>query len=313
MCGIVAVLLYRRPRPNDWPPSWNRLRTPSSARRYILMLVPPHRQDELQTILATIQSGEHVHRFETVRVRKGGREIPISLTVSPIRDSAGQITGASTIARDITEVKQAESQREAALQALHDKVEALQTLAQIDHEIIATTELQEVLDFVCRRAAALLRAPKATMTLETAPGELCLVASVGLLDPGATAEGLAQLQRERPLPDWHQRIVIDEHSQFSSNVPTFQEWRLREGIHALASVPLALEERTLGTLAVLDMVRREWTCDELDLLGLLAGQAALAIDKARLYEETRAHARQLELLYDAGLALNQVLDVRQQL
>ncbi len=71
--------------------------------RNVSILVPPDRQDELRMILVKIQSGECVHRYETMRVRKDGQEIHASITVSPIRDSAGRITGASTIARDISD------------------------------------------------------------------------------------------------------------------------------------------------------------------------------------------------------------------
>jgi PAS domain S-box-containing protein len=58
--------------------------------------------------MGKIERGEPVHNYETVRVRKDGRQIPVSVTVSPIRDAEGKITGASTIARDITELKRAE-------------------------------------------------------------------------------------------------------------------------------------------------------------------------------------------------------------
>ena len=74
----------------------------------ISMLVPPERSDEIPRILARIRLGEKVDHFETVRVTKDGRRLDILLTVSPIKDSEGNILGASTIARDITENKLAE-------------------------------------------------------------------------------------------------------------------------------------------------------------------------------------------------------------
>jgi PAS domain S-box-containing protein len=74
----------------------------------ISMLVPPERPNEIPRILESIRRGEKVDHFETVRVTKDGRRLDISLTVSPIRDATGEIVGASTIARDITERKRAE-------------------------------------------------------------------------------------------------------------------------------------------------------------------------------------------------------------
>jgi PAS domain S-box-containing protein len=76
----------------------------------ITMLIPPERLEEETTILARLRAGERIDHFETVRVARDGRRIDISLTVSPIRDSAGTITGASKVARDITERKRAEKQ-----------------------------------------------------------------------------------------------------------------------------------------------------------------------------------------------------------
>ena len=74
----------------------------------ILMLLPPDRASEESDILARIRHGESVEHFETVRVRKDRKRIDVSATISPIKDSSGAIVGASKIARDITERKQAE-------------------------------------------------------------------------------------------------------------------------------------------------------------------------------------------------------------
>jgi PAS domain S-box-containing protein len=75
----------------------------------ITMLFPPDRTDEEPRILERIERGETLEHYETVRRRKDGTDIHISLTVSPIRDEAGTIKGASKIARDITERKRAEA------------------------------------------------------------------------------------------------------------------------------------------------------------------------------------------------------------
>jgi PAS domain S-box-containing protein len=74
----------------------------------MLVLLPPGRNDEESDLLARIRRGESVEHFETVRVRKDGRNIDVSVTISPIRDANGAIVGASKVARDITERKRAE-------------------------------------------------------------------------------------------------------------------------------------------------------------------------------------------------------------
>jgi PAS domain S-box-containing protein len=74
----------------------------------MLVLLPPERIDEESDILARIKRGENVEHFETVRIRKDGTRIDVSVTSSPIRDGSGAIVGASKVARDITRRKQAE-------------------------------------------------------------------------------------------------------------------------------------------------------------------------------------------------------------
>ena len=94
---------------------------PEVVGQSMLMLIPPGRRDEEPEILAQIGRGQNVEHFETVRRHKSGREIHISATISPLKDSAGRIIGASKIARDITERRLAQialEQKEAQLRAL---------------------------------------------------------------------------------------------------------------------------------------------------------------------------------------------------
>jgi PAS domain S-box-containing protein len=79
----------------------------------ITLIIPPERLDEEDLILGQIARGEPIEHFETIRVAKDGRRLHISLTVSPVRDAEGRVIGASKVARDVTERKQAEE----ALQA----------------------------------------------------------------------------------------------------------------------------------------------------------------------------------------------------
>jgi PAS domain S-box-containing protein len=100
--------------------------------RPIAILSPPDRADEMPAILARLKQGERVEHFDTVRRAKDGRLVPISLTVSPIKDEDGEIVGASKIARDISERKSAE-------EALHEEKERLHaTLAGIGDAVVVT-------------------------------------------------------------------------------------------------------------------------------------------------------------------------------
>jgi PAS fold len=88
------------------------------------MLIAPGHVDEVRLILDRIRRGERIERYETERQHKDGHIIAISLTVSPIRDDAGRVIGASKIARDITEAKRARgaarTRSAAALDPRHD-------------------------------------------------------------------------------------------------------------------------------------------------------------------------------------------------
>ena len=101
----------------------------------VYILMPPERYDEEPRIIAQLSRGERIDHFETVRVRKDGTRIEVSLSVSPIRDAEGRIIGAAKIARDITEAKRLQrSEREYAQQLqdltteLEQQVEEGQTL-----------------------------------------------------------------------------------------------------------------------------------------------------------------------------------------
>ena len=76
----------------------------------ITIVIPQDRRDEERTILTRIRRGERIEHFETVRQRKHGSLIVVSLTVSPVKDAVGRIVGAAKIARDITEQKRSQEQ-----------------------------------------------------------------------------------------------------------------------------------------------------------------------------------------------------------
>lgn len=92
--------------------------------KHISLVIPSDRLDEEQEILSRIRSGERIEHIETLRVRKDGTKVHVSLTVSPILNDRGEIIGASKIARDITERKLAEATRRATEERLRAVVEA---------------------------------------------------------------------------------------------------------------------------------------------------------------------------------------------
>jgi PAS domain S-box-containing protein len=83
-------------------------------------LIPEDRPEEETQILARLKSGERVEHFETMRVAKSGRHIPVSVTISPIKDRTGKIVGASKIVLDLTKQRQAEERHKMILRSALD-------------------------------------------------------------------------------------------------------------------------------------------------------------------------------------------------
>ena len=129
------------------------------------ILIPPDRSNEEPEILNRIRAGQHTEHYETVRVRKDGSLIDISLTVSPVMDGDGKVIGASKIARDITERRKAQEQRDLLLREINHRVRNLFTLA---HSVVALSARsvdtsKELASVVGDRLDALARAHSLTL------------------------------------------------------------------------------------------------------------------------------------------------------
>jgi PAS domain S-box-containing protein len=107
--------------------------------RPISILTPPDRSAEIENILEKLQGGEHLKHFETVRMKKDGTPIHVSLTVSPVKDDTGKIASISEIARDITERKRFEQSLQEANRMKSE------FLANMSHEL--RTPLNGILGF----------------------------------------------------------------------------------------------------------------------------------------------------------------------
>ena len=140
--------------------------------RAVAMLIPPDRANEEPNILARIRAGERIDHYETIRRRKDGSLIDISLSVSPIRGPGGDIIGASKIARDITERRLAEEQQLLLIREMDHRVKNLFTLASgvVTLSARSSKTVPELVSAVTSRLHALAQAHALTipLTRETA-------------------------------------------------------------------------------------------------------------------------------------------------
>ena len=116
----------------SWNPAAERIYGYSAEEiigKSITGLFPLRRAEELLEIQATVRRGEIVNLPDTERLHKSGKLIPVSVTISPIKNRQGEIIGASTIARDITQQKQAEWVRQELIESLTAKTKDIHLLA----------------------------------------------------------------------------------------------------------------------------------------------------------------------------------------
>jgi PAS domain S-box-containing protein len=117
----------------------------------ITKIIPPELYDDETRILSTIARGERIEHFETVRLKKNGEPVNVSLTISPVRDASGKIIGAAKIARDVTQQKRAER----ALRTSERLASVGRLAATVAHEINNPLEAVTNLIFLAQSANSL--------------------------------------------------------------------------------------------------------------------------------------------------------------
>lgn len=138
----------------SWNPAAEKMfgySAPEMIGKPIALILPPELQSDELRILETIQRGERIEHFETVRLTRSGQRIDVSLTVSPVRDEAGKVTGAAKIARDIT----LEKKTQQALRTTERLAAAGRMAATVAHEINNPLEAVTNLVFLASGSAVL--------------------------------------------------------------------------------------------------------------------------------------------------------------
>ncbi len=264
--------------------------------RHVSALVPPDRQHELEHITERMTRGERMEHFETVRLRKDGTQVDVSISLSPVKDAAGRVVAVATIARDISERRRVETERARLLEqerAARAEAEAAVAIVRrvqaVTDAALAHLSLPDLLDALLDRMRELLTADTAAvLLLDADDASLVVRAAKGLeeeVEQGVrvpVGQGFAgRIAAER------RSITVEHLDRADVFSPTLRE----KGVRSLLGAPLLVEGRVLGVVHVGTLSPRRFSDSDVRLLQLVADRMALAIDQARLYEaERRARA-----------------------
>jgi PAS domain S-box-containing protein len=268
--------------------------TPAEAvGRHITLIIPPERHAEEAAIVERLLHGERVESFETVRVARDGRRLDISLTVSPLRDSAGAIIGASKVARDITGRKRAAD----ALRASEGRHRFLADLA------AATQSLSD---------AAEVMAVTARMLAEHLDVDRCAYAEIEdqslYAITGDHTRGVPSIVGRWPIVGFgheHLRSMLDDQPWVVDDVETdpragtdLASYRATN-IQAVICVPLHKAGVLTAAMAVHQKVARRWTEAEVTLVETVVDRCWEALERSRVARTLRESEARYRAIVEA--------------
>jgi len=256
--------------------------------RPVTFLIPPDRIDEEAALLARLSRGERVEHFETLRRRKDGRLIPVSLSISPIKNRQGRIVGAAKIARDISRRKQIEQGREEVLAREREARTVAETLNGVVQLLAAELDLQALLQKVTDAGATVTEAEMAALFYNAGdePAEgYALYALSGLSQEAFDAIGMPRHTRGLDQTFRAKRVL---RLADTAADPGPDRHRLPQGgpedMRSYLAVPVTSRSgEVLGGLLFGHREPGRFT-ERAERLALgIAAQGAIAIDNARLY------------------------------
>jgi PAS domain S-box-containing protein len=276
--------------------------------RPMTLLIPPERATEEPTILARLARGESTDHFETVRVAKDGRNIDVSVTISPIRDSQGRIIGASKIARDITDRKRAESRVQAQLARLS-------LLQQITRAIGERQDTHSIFQVVIRTLEEHLPVDFCCICLHDAAENRLIVTSVGLhsealaLELAMTAQARIDIDENGLSQCVRGRLVYEPDVR---EVPfPFPQRLARGGLSSMVAAPLLVESKVFGVLVAARCQTSSFSSGECEFLKQASEHVALATHQAQLYSALQQAYEDLRQTQQAVLQQERLLALGQ--
>ena len=246
----------------------------------MLMLFPEGRRQEEADILAKIARGESVDHFETVRIRKDGTRIDVSVTISPLKNARGEVIGASKIARDISERKRAEQKLLMQLARLElfslitRAIGQRQDLASIFQVVVRSLETDLPIDFGC---ICLYESGAAMLTVASVGlGSEAVALEVGLPEQAHIAIGRNGLSR----CVGGQLVYEPDNEQVKF---AFPQQLARAGLRSFVAAPLLVESKVFGVLIAARRTPHGFSSGECEFLRQLSEHVALAANQAETH------------------------------
>ncbi len=259
----------------------------------IRRIIPEERWAEETLVLTSVSRGEPVGPFETVRRRKDGTCIPISLTVSPIRDASGTVIGASKIARDISAQKWQEARLARAEADGAELQRRLLALLGASRSLVGTLNVRLALSATLGLARELVTADAYAIWRRDDEGRWRSVRAAGLSTRFlSTVEGVEETPDAIALLD--EPVVIEDVAAQPALANRIEAYR-EEGIGSLVIVPLRILERVSGTLVFYYRAPRTFTEPELQAAFALGNLASVGLTSAELYEHERTAREEARL------------------
>jgi PAS domain S-box-containing protein len=256
--------------------------------KHISLIIPNNRLNEEDFIISQIRQGRKVDHFETIRITKSGQEIPISLTISPVMNDDGNITGASKIARDISKQKEYEGE----LRRYTRKIETLNTIGKL---VSGSLNLQTILQKVTDATTSAIEASFGAFfyNQEDEHGESYMLFTLS----GADRSAFESFGMPRNTAVFHPTFSgesvlrsddITKDPRYGKNPPHFGKPKGHLPVVSYLAAPvISQSNEVIGGLFFGHSEPAKFTKDHEDLVVSIAAQAAISIDNARLYDEVK--------------------------
>jgi PAS domain S-box-containing protein len=262
----------------------------------VAILIPADHQDEEPAILDRLRAGERVEHYETVRVRKDGTLVDISLTVSPIRRPDGTIIGASKVARDISQQKRTEK-------ALRDQAEIIKTVNRVGQMLAAELDLHKLVQTVIDAATGISEARFGSFFYNVLDdqGELNMQYALSGVLPEAFSHFPVPQSTEMFTPTFREEgtVLLDNAKQdprYGKNSPYYYGMP-DEYFPVTSYLAVPVISRSGEVCGGLFLGREDegvFTERSARIVEGLAAQAAIALDNARLYNAAQRDRQNAE-------------------